>query len=629
MIITPVRGVRLLTKVGKRKLTRYQSLREFIAALDAAGELVRIGKEVSADLEIAAISDLVMKSPGGGKALLFEKVKNSSMPVLVNAYGSRKRMEMALGSDPDRLAAKIQELITTSPPSSITDALKMLPKLSGLRGAFPKRKRNSYPQCQEVILTGDAVDLTKLPVLNCWPDDGGPFVTLPCVITKDPETGRQNVGMYRLQIYDKNTTGMHWHIHKDGSAAHAATKKTGKRMEIAVAIGTDPSITYAATAPLPRGIDEMMFAGFLRGAPIELAKAITVDLWVPADAEIILEGYVDTAEERIEGPFGDHTGYYSPADPYPVFHVTAITHRRTPVYFATVVGIPPMEDEWLGWATERLFLPLLQTQWPEVTQMHLPPEGVFHNLCLAAMDKLYPMQARRLMSGFWGAGQMSFTKIIAVLEEGDPVQDGAKAAETILNRIEIPASLVFAEGVLDALDHSSPNALWGGKMGIDATRAIPGEPTYGNGHGSELVKTPSAPHTDGVYSRLKGDFPNLLKCVIPFRETRLTLALLVLDKKEPGEGAALAKAALEIEGLEIAVAVEGSVSEPMKMLVWRALASIDPGRDVTVVGDKLAVDATIKSSEEGHPRQWPTEVSHPPEVVSAAENLARQLGLIK
>ncbi len=593
------------------------SIGEFIKMLEEAGELRRISAEVSHHLEIAAASDLEMKSPGGGKALLFEKVTGHSMPVLVNSMGSRKRLAMALGGDAEFHAARIDDLLKTAPPKGLGGFLKMLPKLASLRSVLPKRKKSGSAPCQEVIYRGDAVDLTKIPVLFCWPDDGGPFVTLPCVVTKDPESGRQNVGMYRLQIYDKNTTGMHWHIHKDGSASHDEYKRLGKRMEVAVAIGADPAITYAATAPLPRAIDEFMFAGFLKQRPVDLVKCKTVDLWVPAEAEIILEGYVDPGETRIEGPFGDHTGYYSPADPYPVFHVTAVTTRKNPVYFATVVGIPPMEDEWLGWATEKLFLPLLRTNWPEVEKMHLPVEGVFHNFCFAGMKKLYPMQARRLMSGFWGAGQMSFTKTICVMDENDPLGDPVACAEMALNRLRIPEDVVISEGVTDALDHSSPFPLWGGKLGLDATTKMEGEP----GFGEPLAKTAKTGPQE-ILKSLQGEFPSLKRVEIPFPEARLGLAVLVMQKERPGEGLKLARAALALSGVDIAVAVEGVEKEALRTIVWRILSSIDAKRDILIEGGKMAVDATAKRTpEEGHFREWPKEVSQPEEVLRKARSV--------
>jgi 4-hydroxy-3-polyprenylbenzoate decarboxylase len=605
-------------------MTAYPSLREFVTALEASGELVRIHEPLSPRLEIPAVCDLVMKSSGGGKALLFERVKGYDIPVLANAYGSYRRMAMALGvEDVEDIPRRIRGLLQTAPPQGMVDVLRMLPRLSELRGMSPRRHRGR-PPCQEVVLEGHAVDLGRFPVLTCWPEDGGPFVTLPCVITRDPESGRQNVGMYRLQVFDRRTTGMHWHVHKDGRVAHRAHQRTGRKMEVAVAIGTDPTVTYCATAPLPRGVDEMMLAGFIRRKPVRMTRGVTVDLMVPATAEIVLEGYVTPGEERTEGPFGDHTGVYSPAEPYPVFHVTAITHRRDPIYFATVVGIPPMEDAWLGWATERIFGPLLRTQWPEVVDMHLPAEGVFHNLALVSLDKHFPMQARRLFHGFWGAGQMSFTKVIAALDPDVDVRDVPTAVQALLDCARIPDSLVFSTGVLDALDHSSPQPLWGGKLGIDATRSIAGEP----GHAEPLPAVDPPLDEGRLFEVLVDRFPGLQVCRIPFPESRITLALLVLDKRRPGEGADLARAALDAAGIDVAVAVEGVGREPLSTLAWRALASTDPGRDVAVMGRKVAVDATTKGAEEGHTRVWPAEVAHSRETRQTAESVARRLGLI-
>jgi len=598
----------------------FPSLREFIQALDRAGELVRVRDEVSPHLEIAALADLEMKRPGGGKALLFERPRGHELPVLVNAFGSRRRLCLALGVEGvEEIPRRIDALLRTAPPKGLGDALRLLPTLLDLKGVPPRRHRGR-PPCQEVVRTGDDVDLTRLPVLTCWPDDGGPFVTFPCVFTRDPETGRQNLGMYRLQVYDRNTTGMHWHIHKDGSRAHQGYLRAGRRMEVAVAIGTDPVVTYCATAPLPHGVDELMLAGFIRRKPVTLAPCVTVDLQVPATAEIVLEGYVEPGEERVEGPFGDHTGVYSPAEPYPVFHVTAITQRRDPVYFTTVVGTPPMEDAWLGYATERIFLPLLRTQWPEVGEMHLPAEGVFHNLALLTLDKRYPLQARRLFQGLWGAGQMSFTKVLAALDPDVEVRDPRAAARALLDRTPIPEGLVFTEGVLDALDHSSPQPLWGGKLGIDATCPLPGEP----GHGREPSARGPEVTTQDILTALAPAFPALRDVRVPVPEARRRLALLVLEKSRPGEGADLARAALEVPGVDVAVAVEGAGSEPLAHLAWRALSSIDPRRDVQVVGDRLAVDATAKTAAEGHPRAWPAEVAHPLEVRHIAEDLAQR-----
>ncbi|MBI5441208.1 MAG: menaquinone biosynthesis decarboxylase [Deltaproteobacteria bacterium] len=600
----------------------YPSLREFIAALEREGELLRVTEPVSPRLELAAVADLAMKRPGGGKALLFEKVEGAGMPVLVNAFGSRRRMALALGvRDVEEIPARLEALLKTPPPAGLREAARLLPTLLDLRAVLPRRRRGPAP-CQEVVRRGEAVDLSFLPALTCWPDDGGPFITFPCVVTKDPATGRQNVGMYRLQVFDRRTTGMHWHVHKDGSSAHLAHERAGQRMEVAAVIGTDPAVTYCATAPLPAGVDELMLAGFLRRKPVDLVRCVDVDLWVPATAEIVLEGYVEPGESRVEGPFGDHTGVYSPAEPYPVFHVTAVTHRRNPIYFSTVVGIPPMEDAWLGWATERIFLPLLKTQWPEIEDVCLPPEGVFHNLCLVSLRKSYPMQARRLFHGFWGAGQMSFTKVIATLDPDVDVRNPRGAAKALLDRVRIPEDLTFCEGVLDALDHAGAQALWGGKLGIDATKKLAGEP-------GEAEPFPAAGRRTGeaeVLGALEGRFPGLRACRIPLPEARLVLALLVLEKTQPGEGRELARAAVEDAGVDVAVAVEGTEADPLPLLAWRALSSIEPVRDVQVVGRALAVDATRKGPGEGHSRAWPEEVAHPEEVRRRAEAIARAAG---
>jgi len=365
----------------------FRNLGEFIADLETAGELTRVKAPVSARLEISELTDRVSKTPGGGKALLFERVDDSSMPVLTNAFGSERRICMAMGVDSlDDIAARLREILNQSPPTSFAEKVRMAGMALGWTRYLPRSVRRSHAACQEVVLTGELVDLTKLPVLTCWPGDGGPFITFPVVFTKSLITGRRNAGMYRMQVYDRKTTGMHWHIHKDGAHFFHEYRRAGRKMEVAVAIGTDPAVTYAATAPLPRGIDEMLLAGFIRGRPVELVKAVTVDIEVPAEAEIVLEGYVDPAERRTEGPFGDHTGYYSLADEYPVFHVTAVTHRKTPVYSTTLVGRPPMEDCYLAKATERIFLPLLQTMFPEITDYWLPWEGVFHNVAVVAME---------------------------------------------------------------------------------------------------------------------------------------------------------------------------------------------------------------------------------------------------
>ncbi len=459
----------------------YDGLRAFVETLeraasgDAAGarELVRIQREVDPFLEIAEIADRTMKA--GGPALLFENVKGSRFPLLINAYGSRRRMSRALGVDDlEEHAKAIEELVHTRAPKSARELAEMAGKLPALASAIPRKVTSAA--CQEVVQLGDDVDLMALPVMTCWPDDGGPFFTLPNVITKDPDTGARNIGMYRMQRIDRRTTAMHWQIHKTGARHFRRAKELGKRLEVAVAFGGDPALTYAATAPLPDGIDEWMFAGFLRGKPVEHVRCKTVDLEVPACADFVLEGYVDPSEDLFpEGPFGDHTGYYTPVDAFPRFHVTAVTHRKNAIYPATLVGPPPMEDAWLGKATERLFLPLLRMIFPEVVDMNLPVEGAFHNLVLLSIKKQYPFHASRIAHGLWGSGQMSFSKVICVLDDDVDVQNTAEVAWRLLANLDPKRDISMVDGPVDQLDHGANQALYGGKMAIDGTRKWPEE----------------------------------------------------------------------------------------------------------------------------------------------------------
>jgi len=442
----------------------YKDLQEFINVLETRGLLKRIKTEVDPELEITEIYDRVVKK--GGPALLFEKVKGSEFPLLINAFGSQERMNLALQvADLDEIADRIQKIIDSAIPESLLEKFKALGTLNQLAKMFPRKVKEA--PSQEIV--EEDVDLFRLPVLKCWPQDGGRFITLPLVITKDPITGKQNMGMYRMQIYDKKTTGMHWHIHKDGAENYRRGKTLG-RMEVAVALGGDPALIYSATAPLPKDIDEMLFAGFLRQSPIEVVKAKTVDLFVPAHAEFILEGYVDFEELRTEGPFGDHTGFYSLAEDYPVFHVECITRKKSPVYPATVVGKPPMEDCFLAKATERIFLPLLKMMFPEIVDVNMPIEGSFHNFAIVSIKKSYPGHARKIINALWGMGQMMFTKIILVMDNDVNVHDLAEVAWKAFNNIDPERDIMVSKGPLDVLDHSSNLVGYGGKMGIDATR---------------------------------------------------------------------------------------------------------------------------------------------------------------
>ena len=441
----------------------FDSLRAFVDALDRAGELHRIDVPVDPRLEISEISDRVVKA--GGPALLFTNVKGSRFPVLTNQFGTQARMAMAFGAQTlDEVAARIRSMLDLSIPASAVERIGKLLSLAPLASAIPKTVNSA--SSQEVVI--DDPDLLRLPVLTTWPLDAGPFITLPLVITKDPKNGRANVGMYRMQVYNSRETGMHWQRHKQGRA-HA--QAWGDRVPVAVAIGADPVLTYAATAPLPPVIDEFLFAGLLRGKPVKLVQCKTVDLRVPADAEFVLEGYVDNTDLRNEGPFGDHTGVYSLADRYPTFHVQCITHRRDPIYAATVVGKPPMEDAWLGKATERIFLPLLQMVVPEVIDMNLPLEGGFHNLAIVSIKKSYPGQAKKVMNALWGLGHMMMlTRVLVIVDDNVDVQDTRSVAWFVLNNLDAQHDVVMMPGPVDDLDHGSYAPALGVKIGVDATR---------------------------------------------------------------------------------------------------------------------------------------------------------------
>ncbi len=441
-------------------------LREFVKFLEDKKDLLRIKKEVDPILEVTEITDRVSKEQG--PALLFEKVRGSRYPIAINLFGSYQRMAWALGlNNFDEIGQQFSSLLKTDPDMKFMQKIEALFDLYKLSTSKPKEIKKA--PSQEIINDQD-FSLLEYPILQCWPGDAGRFITLPLVITKDPGSGKQNVGMYRMQVFDEKTTGMHWHTHHDGAVNFRKYTKLGQRTEVAVAIGGDPVTIFSATAPLPYGIEELFFAGFLRKKAVEVVKARTVDLLVPAHAEIILEGYVEPGEERIEGPFGDHTGYYSVAGMYPVFHVTCITQRKEPIYPATIVGKPPMEDCYMGKATERMFLPLVKMQMPEIVDMNLPLEGVFHNCALISIKKSYPMHARKVMNAIWGLGQMMFTKFIFIFDEDVDVQNTSEAAWKAFNNVDPSRDILISDGPLDVLDHSAPRPIYGAKMGIDATK---------------------------------------------------------------------------------------------------------------------------------------------------------------
>lgn len=449
-----------------------QNLNDFIERLRREKELAEISAEVDPHLEITEIYDRVVKREG--PALLFHKVKGSPFPLAINLFGSFRRMNLALGvSDLKEVTGRIESFLELKVPESTLDKLKFLPKLHLLSKITPKAVREA--PCQEVVRTeGDL--LSELPILQCWPKDAGRYITFPMVITKDPETGIRNVGAYRIQVFDGRTTGMHWQIHKDGTAHHRRYQEKGiRRMEVAVALGADPVTMFSAVCPLPFGMDEFVFAGFLRGQAVELVKCKTIDLEVPAQSEIVLEGYVDIEEKRLEGPFGDHTGYYSLAKEFPVFHVECLTRRRSPVYPTTIVGRPPMEDAYMAKAIERLFLPLLRSQFPEIIDMNLPVEGVFTNCVLASIKKSYPQHAKKVIHLLWGLGQLMFEKMVLVFDHDVNLHDPREVAWRAFNNVDPKRDMIFTEGPLDELDISASQDLFGSKVGVDCTRKWPEE----------------------------------------------------------------------------------------------------------------------------------------------------------
>lgn len=584
----------------------FKDIQHFMRFLEDKGELIRVKAEVDADLEITEITDRVSKS--FGKALLFENVKGSDYPVLINSMGSDERMSWALGVEKlEDVEQDIAELINMQNYLKIPRLIKSVPNLMRLLAVLPW-KLPVKGACQEVIEHNP--DLSKIPVLKCWPDDGGKFVTLPLVMTKDPDTGVQNTGMYRMQIFDQNTTGMHWHWHKDGREIYDKYRKLGGKMPVSVAIGCDPALIFSAISPLPKMIDEMMFAGYLRKRPVKMVKSITNDIYVPADAEFILEGYVDVNEAlRLEGPFGDHTGYYSLADMYPAFHVTCITHKKNPVYPATIVGRPPMEDCYMSKATERAFLPLLKMIFPEIVDYSLPFEGVFHNCVIVSIKKRFPGHAKKVMNSLWGMGQMMYAKMIIVVDSDINPHDTVAVAKQVFESLDMTKDLVFSQGPLDALDHASATDHYGYRLGVDATRKfeVEGKAVKWDVNSQADIREYLSTH-EKVSSF---DYP---------MSGALQGSLIVSMKKESKDDVRqLMDELWSLDGMKynkfLIIVDEEVDAKDTSKVAWKVFNNIDAMRDLVIrevpsenFGHRLGIDATKKLAMDGHPREWPDDI---------------------
>jgi len=603
----------------------YPNLQSFVQSLDQAGELVTINEPVSPHLQISEITDRLCKN--NGKALLFTN-NGTEFPVLINSMGSEKRMCMALGVQSlDDVAKQIEELIAglMTPRDTFLSKLSILPTLAEVAAFMPGHKKGKGA-CQEIVM--EKPDLTKLPVLTCWPADGGPFITLPVVHTRHPETGVRNVGMYRMQVFGPDKTGMHWHLHKNSAAHYREYKLLGLKMPVAVALGGDPVYTYSATAPLPENIDEYMLAGFLRKKKVELVKCLTSELEVPSDADFIIEGYVDPAEELIlEGPFGDHTGFYSLADYYPVFHVTCTTHRKNAIYPTTIVGIPPQEDKWLGKATERIFLPLIKlSMLPEIVDMVMPDEGVFHNIVLVKIKKTYPGQAQKVMNSMWGAGQMMFNKILVVTDADIDLNDSKAVAELIFKQVHPIDDVLFNRGPVDVLDHSSNRFALGSKLGIDATIKLLGE---------TIFEQEPKPNFHEISQKLKGHL-----CNFSLISQKFPVLIIGLDKSKTNlrtnyqqlfdNGA--------FSGINWVVYVDTEVVNiRISDIVWLVANNIDPLRDCFYALDKngqatgpMAIDGSRKSlAFDSFKRQWPNVLVMDDATINQVDAMWGKLGLGK
>lgn len=589
----------------------FPDLQSFMELLEQRGELVRVDTPVSRELEITEIADRMVKK--GGPAVLFENVRGSDFPVVIGLMNTRERTALSLGvGDLDELGRKVRHLIDLKGAGGVAGMLGNIPKLRDAMNLPPVRVKNA--PVQEVVWRGDEVDLSKIPVLKCWPLDGGPFVTLPLVVTKDPETGEWNMGMYRMQVMSKNTTGMHWQRHKTGTRHLEKAKRLGQKLEVAVAIGGDPALIYAATAPLPPvpGLNELILAGYLRGQRYPITKALTVDLDVPANAEFILEGYVDPAEDWVsEGPFGDHTGFYTLPDLYPLFHVTAVTMRRNPIYPATIVGRPVMEDAYLIEASERLFLPAAQLILPEIVDFHMPPAGVAHNLMFVSIKKTYPGQAYKVANGLLGLGQNMFAKVIVVLDEGTNLTDFEGVWREVAQKAVPGRDTLTTRGPIDVLDHSSRGWGFGGKLIIDATTKRPEEVgsdvSSRENQAGDTVLAPT-PLRGGLGG---GELPTF-EGVLAQQQTPDGYWIVVLDKLRAGQTRELAAAFAAHAGAagmrHLLIADELTDAQDLQDVWWTVLNNIDGERDIWLAGEMLVWDGSRKIAKEGFVRPWPPKI---------------------
>lgn len=586
----------------------YKNLRDFISKLESADEIIRIGTQVSSVYEIAELTDRQAKSPGGGKALLFEKT-DKPFPVLTNMMGSERRIAMALGVEkPEDITTRIEFLLkqVTTPKDSMGDMLKMLPLLGEVTKWFPKKLRRRG-ECQQVILTGDDASLDILPILKSWGCDGGRFITLPMVNTLDPKTGIRNVGMYRMQVFDSKSTGMHWHMHKTGARHYEGYKECGRIMPVSVAIGGDPAYTYAATAPMPDNMDEYLLAGFLRKKPVKLVKCITNDIYVPDDCDFVIEGYVDPTEAKaIEGDFGDHTGFYSLKDLYPIFHVTAITHRKDAIYPATIVGVPPQEDAYISIATERIFLaPIRLVMQPEIVDMTMPTAGTSHNIATISITSRYIGQVEKVAQGMWSAGQMMFNKYLLIAPANTAVRDAESMASLIRN-CDISTAVIRGRGIYDVLDHATATTGFGGKIALDLTKNRTND------------ATPSLPENftlpEGVTMRT--DLLEKWSVVLLFADN---YAAVNLEQIASQRGVNCNCIALFDSRAE-------SLSD--QELLWIAAANTEPDRDIAIVGTIATVDARAKVvGVPGNPKRFPNVVTSLPEVIEAVDSRWSEYGL--